>query len=206
MQEFGFDLVLNRLATELAKLPGVGSKTALRFALHIVHQPRQYALSLAQALEQTVEKVTQCESCFFLTDRSPCRFCNDLKRDSKQICVVHGASDLLAIESAGAYRGHYHVLLGALSPIDGVGPENLKIKELLTRLSQPNAEFDEVILATNPNITGDATALYLAKLISPLGLKITKLASGIPMGSDIEYIDKTTLSQAMLSRVDYSYR
>lgn len=192
---------LDRLTHELSKLPGIGGKTALRLVLYILRQPPQFARSLAESLLEVTEKVGFCSKCFHLSDKEPCSICSDTKRDSHLICTVEESSDLMAIERTGGYRGLYHVLQGALSPLDGIGPDNLRIKELLDRVK--DEEIKEVIMATNPNVTGDATALYMSKLLKPTGVRITKLASGIPVGSDIEYVDQMTLARALESRRDY---
>jgi len=189
---------INRLVHELSKLPGVGEKTALRYALYILRQDAGYAYAFSQALVDIKEKVTLCSSCFSLTEQNPCSLCANDKRDATSLCEVEEPSDLMAIEKTGAFRGHYHVLHGALSPLDGVGPEDLKIKELLQRLeTQPVAE---IVIATNINVEGEATALYLTRLLKPVGLKITRLASGIPVGGDLEYVDATTLTRAFEER------
>lgn len=192
---------LDRLTKELAKLPGIGEKTALRLALYIVRQPSKYAHDLSQALMGALDKLRLCSQCLHLSDLDPCAICQDPKRDEAILCVVEESSDLMALERTRGFKGRYHVLHGVLSPLDGVGPEKLKIRELIGRL-QSN-QVSEVILATNPNVQGDATALYLAKIIQPIGLKVTKLAAGMPVGSDIEYIDSMTLSRALASRVNY---
>lgn len=192
---------LKRLTHELSKLPGIGEKTALRLVLYILRQPAQYARSLASALLEVVDRIRFCSVCFHLTDHDPCQYCSDPARDRGLLCVMEESSDLLAIEKTGGYRGVYHVLQGALSPLDGIGPDKLRIQELLARLKDDTVR--EIILAMNHNVTGDATALYLSKLIKPLGLKITKLAVGIPVGGDIQYIDQMTLSRALNSRIDY---
>lgn len=192
---------LDRLTHELSKLPGVGQKTALRLALYILRQPPQYARSLSQALVEVVEKVHFCSQCFHFTDRDPCSICSDPSRDPQVICVVEDSSDLMAIERTHGYRGVYHVLQGSLSPLDGIGPSQLRVQELLQRLK--DNEVREIILATNPNVSGDATALYLSKLIKPLNIQVTKLAAGIPVGGNIEYIDQITLGRALEARREY---
>lgn len=190
---------VNRLTHELSKLPGIGQKTALRLVLHILKQPGTYARALAASLMEVAEKVRFCTQCFHLTDVNPCTICVDPKRKKDLLCVVEESSDLMAIERAGGYRGLYHVLQGCLSPLDGIGPEQLRVQELVARLHSVH----EVILATNLSVTGDATALYLAKLIKPAGLRVTKLASGLPVGSEIEYVDHVTLARALESRIEY---
>ncbi len=187
-----------RLAKELARLPGIGEKTAQRLAFHILKAGAGYAGDLAAAITGVVRDVRCCSSCQTLTDRDPCPICADPQRDARTLCVVEGVPDLVAIERTHEYRGRYHVLHGALSPLDGVGPGDLKIRELLTRLEQ--APVDEVVLATNPDVEGEATALYLTKLLKPLGLKVTRIAQGVPMGGDLEYADQVTLARALAGR------
>lgn len=189
---------IDRLIHELTKLPGVGEKTALRFVFHFLRRDPQDTHALAQALVAVKERVRLCSTCFSLTEADPCRICTDPRRDGRLLCVVEDPSDLLAIEKASAYRGHYHVLHGALSPLDGIGPDDLRIAELIRRLEA--GSVDEVVVATNMNVEGEATALYLAKLLKPTGLKLTRLASGIPFGGDLEYIDVPTLTRAFAER------
>jgi recombination protein RecR len=187
-----------RLVKELARLPGIGEKTAQRLAFHILKAGAGYAGELAAAITGVVRDVRLCSSCQTLTDRDPCAICADPRRDARTICVVEGVPDLVAIERTHEYRGRYHVLHGALSPLDGVGPSDLKIRELLLRLEQ--APVDEVVLATNPDVEGEATALYLTKLLKPLGVKVTRIAQGVPMGGDLEYADQVTLARALSGR------
>ena len=191
----------DRLTQELSKLPGIGGKTALRLALHILRQPASYAQNLSVALTEAATRMRFCSKCFFLTEADPCLFCTDDRRDRRIICVVEDSSDLLALERSRGYRGLYHVLQGALSPLDGIGPESLRISELVGRVKE--GAPTEVILATNHDVSGEATALYISKLLKPLTIRLTKLASGIPAGSDVEYVDSATLSRAILSRVEY---
>jgi recombination protein RecR len=191
---------VSKLVFELSKLPGIGEKTATRLAYYILKQDDAYARSLSSALVAAKEKIRLCSSCFTFTDTDPCRICAAASRDRGQICVVERPSDVFAIEQSGAHHWRYHVLHGALSPLDGVGPEELKIRDLLARL-QPD-QIKEVILATNPSVEGEATALYLIKLIKPLGIKVTKLAYGLPVGGLIEYTDKQTLFRALENRVE----
>jgi recombination protein RecR len=187
-----------RLVKELARLPGIGEKTAQRLAFHILKAGPGYAADLAAAVTGVVRDVRLCSSCQTLTDRDPCPICADPQRDARTLCVVEGVPDLVAVERTHEYRGRYHVLHGALSPLDGVGPSDLKIRELLLRLEQvPTAE---VILATNPDVEGEATALYLTKLLKPLGVKVTRIAQGVPMGGDLEYADQVTLARALSGR------
>lgn len=193
---------IDRLVHELSKLPTVGEKTALRLALHILRQPVEYGQRIANALQDTLGKVRFCKSCINICTEELCSICCNQSRNATVICVVEDIADLQAIEKSASFRGLYHVLHGALSPIDGIGPDELRIRELLQRL-KANDHISEVILATNPNVNGDATAIYLSKLIKPLGINITKLASGIPVGGHIEFIDQNTLSRAMERRVHY---
>jgi recombination protein RecR len=187
-----------RLVKELARLPGIGEKTAQRLAFHVLEAGPEYARALAEAVVGVVRDVRCCSVCQTLTEQDPCGICADDRRDPKIICVVEGVPDLLAVERTREFRGRYHVLHGALSPLDGVGPSDLKIKELLLRLEREPAE--EVLVATNPNVEGEATALYLQKLLKPLGLKLTRIAQGVPMGGDLEFADQATLARALAGR------
>jgi recombination protein RecR len=187
-----------RLVRELARLPGIGEKTAQRLAFHVLEAGPEYARALSEAVVGVVRDVRCCSTCQTLTERDPCALCADERRDPRIICVVEGVPDLLAIERTREFRGRYHVLHGALSPLDGVGPGDLKIRELLLRLEREPAE--EVVVATNPDVEGEATALYLQKLLKPLGLKVTRIAQGIPMGGDLEFADQATLARAMSGR------
>jgi recombination protein RecR len=187
-----------RLVRELARLPGIGEKTAQRLAFHVLEAGPEQARELAEAVVGVVRDVRCCSSCQTLTERDPCPICSDPGRDGRIICVVEGVPDLLAVERTREFRGRYHVLHGALSPLDGVGPGDLKIRELLVRLEREPAE--EVLVATNPNVEGEATALYLQKLLKPLGLRVTRIAQGIPMGGDLEYADQATLARAVAGR------
>ncbi|NIS60212.1 MAG: recombination protein RecR [Proteobacteria bacterium] len=189
---------IERLINELTKLPGIGRKTAARLAYHILRIPRKDAQELARGIIDVKEKIQLCSVCFDLTDRDPCRICSDSRRNDEVICVVEEPNDLMAIEGTGDFHGKYHVLHGALSPLEGIGPEDIKAKELLKRLEA--GEVKEVIMATNPNVEGGATALYLTELIKPLGVKVTRIAYGIPMGGDIEYTDGETLAKALEGR------
>jgi recombination protein RecR len=180
-------------------LPGIGRRSALRLALHIVKQPAAYAHALSGALLDVVQKMRFCSQCFHLTSSTPCSICQDDARDASVICVVEESSDLMAIERTHSFRGVYHVLQGSLSPLDGIGPESLRIQELVGRIQAQSVQ--ELILALNPNVTGEATSLYLSRLIKPLNIKVTKLAAGIPVGSDIEYVDQMTLSRAIEARM-----
>ena len=187
-----------RLVKELARLPGIGEKTAQRLAFHILKAGPGYAGDLAAAVAAVVRDVHLCASCQTLTDQDHCGICRDPRRDPRLICVVEGVPDLLAVERTHEFRGRYHVLHGALSPLDGVGPSELKIRELLLRLEREPAE--EIVVATNPDVEGEATALYLTKLLKPMGLKVTRIAQGIPMGGDLEYADQVTLARALVGR------
>lgn len=187
-----------RLVRELARLPGIGEKTAQRLAFHVLEAGSEYASALAEAIVGVVRDVRLCSGCQTLTDRDPCSICADPKRDPRTICVVESVPDLLAVERTHEYRGRYHVLHGALSPLEGVGPGDVKIRELLVRLEREPA--DEIVLATNPDVEGEATALYLLKLLKPLGLRVTRIAQGVPMGGDLEYADQVTLARALAGR------
>jgi recombination protein RecR len=194
---------LNRLVAQLSKLPGIGEKTAQRLAFHLLRAPPDFARGIAAALLEVVDKVRLCPRCFSLTDGpadAACRFCTDARRDDKVLCVVEGIADELAIERTREFRGRYHVLHGVLSPLEGVGPDQLRIRELLLRLE--SGSVDEVIVATNPDVEGEATALYLVRLLRPMGIKVTRLAQGIPMGGDLEYADQATLARALAARRD----
>jgi recombination protein RecR len=187
-----------RLIDALQRLPGIGPKTAQRLTFFLLKRPGDEVRELAAALTAVKDAIVYCSTCFNATDTDPCRLCTDPARDDKTLCVVEEPNDLLAMERTGEYRGRYHVLLGALSPLDGIGPEDLKVRELLLRL-EPGA-VREVILATNPNVEGEATALYLAKLLRPLGVRLTRIARGLPVGGDLEYADQVTLSKALEGR------
>lgn len=189
---------IERLIHELVKFPGVGEKTASRFAFHVLREHSDFARGLAQALIDVKERVRLCSTCCALTEEDPCLTCRDSKRDTRVICVVEDPSAMLALEKTHMYHGRYHVLHGALSPLDGIGPDDIRIAELLRRLEQGN--IDEVVLATDMNVEGEATALYLTRLIKPTGIKVTRLSSGIPVGGDLEYIDATTLTRAFEDR------
>ena len=189
---------IERLIQELSRLPGIGRKTAGRLAFYILRIPKSEAQELARGIIDVKEKIQLCSVCFNLTDKDPCGICSDFRRNNEVICVVEEPNDLMAIEGTGNFNGKYHVLHGTLSPLDGIGPEDIKAKELLERLEA--GKVKEVIMATNPNVEGGATALYLTKLIKPLGVKVTRIAYGIPMGGDIEYTDGVTLAKALEGR------
>jgi recombination protein RecR len=187
-----------RLVAELAKFPGIGNKTATRLAFFLLRQPESQAQALADAILELQRNTRFCSTCFHITEQDPCPLCCDPGRDDSLICVVEEPQALLAIERSRSFRGRYHVLHGALSPLDGVGPDDLKIAPLLDRLQ--SGEVGEVLIATNFTVEGDATALYLSRLIQPLGVRVTRLAYGIPMGSELEYVDEATVNRAVEGR------
>lgn len=189
---------ISRLIRELAKLPGIGEKTASRLAFHILRAPGDYARDLAQALVEVKDKIRLCSVCMNLTADDPCALCADARRDAGLIAVVATPPDLYAIERTGGFRGRYHVLHGVLSPLEGVGPDDLRIKELLGRLG--GGAVREIIVATSPNVEGEATALYLAKVLRPLGVKVTRIASGVAVGGELEYADGVTITRALEAR------
>lgn len=191
---------IDRLVHELAKLPGVGERTATRLAFFVLREPGEYARSLSQAIIDVKERVRLCSECMNLTERDPCATCSDPRRDSECICVVEEPPDVIAVERTQVFRGRYHILHGSLSPLDGTGPDDIKIAELLRRLECGSVR--EVIIATNANVEGETTALYLSKLIKPTGIRLTRLASGIPVGGNLEYVDASTLSRAFEERRD----
>jgi recombination protein RecR len=192
---------IDDLVGEFARLPGIGRKTALRLTYPLLKRPPAEIARLARALDVVVERVHACASCGNLTETDPCALCANPRRDRAAICVVEEASDIGAIERTGEYRGLYHVLGGRLSPLEGVGPDELRITTLLARL-QNGAQVREVIVATNPSVEGEATALYLQKLIHPLGVRVTRLARGLPAGGDLEYADNSTIAEALAGRRD----
>lgn len=186
------------LIDELGRLPGIGPKSAQRIAFHLLKVPADDVARLAHALTDAKARVRFCERCFNIADDVLCPICNDDGRDTSMVCVVEESRDIVALEKTGEFRGRYHVLLGAMSPLEGIGPEQLKIRELLTRI-EPEG-ITEVILCTNPNTEGEVTAMYLARLLKPLGLTITRIASGLPVGGDLEYADELTLGRALEGR------
>jgi recombination protein RecR len=188
---------LIRLVEELQRLPGIGPKGAQRLAFHILKTPREDADRLADAVRSVKERVTYCSVCNNITDADPCAYCSSATRDPKIICVVEEPQNVSAIEKTREFKGTYHVLMGALSPLQGIGPDDLKIKGLLSRV---NGGVTEIILATNPNVEGEATAIYLARLLKPLGVKVTRIAMGVPVGSDLEYADEVTMHKALEGR------
>ncbi len=189
-----------RLVEELSRLPGIGTKTAQRLAFHLLKVPPEEAASLAEAIVEAREKVTFCTRCFNFAQGERCEYCLDERRDPTLVCVVERPQDIVAVERTGEFRGLYHVLGGAISPIDGIGPEELKIRELLQRMRGEGIR--EVIVATNPRVEGEATAVYLANLLKPLEIKVTRIASGLPVGGDLEYADEITLGRALKGRLD----
>jgi recombination protein RecR len=189
---------LQQLIEEFAKLPGIGRKTAQRLALYILKQPREDAVRMAKALVNVKDKIRYCSVCSNITEQDPCAICASPKRDREVICVVEEPNDVLALEKTNDYKGLYHVLGGSLSPLDGIGPEELKVKELLTRVT---GGVSEVILAMNPNVEGEATTIYLSRLLKPLGVKVTRIARGLPVGGDLEFADEATLSRALEGRI-----
>jgi recombination protein RecR len=188
---------LARLVQELQRLPGIGPKSAQRLAFHILKTPRDQADALADAVRDVKDRVTYCSVCNNITDADPCVFCRSSDRDHSVICVVEKPQDVTAVENTGEFKGVYHVLLGALSPLQGVGPDDLKIKGLLARVANG---AKEVILATNPNVEGEATAIYLARLLKPIGVRVTRIATGVPVGSDLDYTDEVTIHKALEGR------
>ena len=189
---------LELLVEELKKLPSVGQKSAQRLAMYLLKAPKEEAMRLADAIRVVKERVGLCQICGNFSEQDPCLICTDPQRDPAVLCVVEQAVDVLALERTAHFRGRYHVLGGALSPLDGTHPEDLRIQPLLRRLQE--GEIQEVILATNPNVAGEATALYLSRLLTPLGIKVTRIARGVPMGSDLEYSDLVTLARALEGR------
>ena len=196
-----YEGIIQDLIDELGRLPGVGPKSAQRIAFHIIQSDRVDVSRLAEILKTVKERVKFCTTCGNISEEELCRICKDPRRDNSSICVVEESKDVLAIEKTREFKGKYHVLGGAISPIDGIGPENLRIKELMTRLAQ--TKINEVIIATDPNLEGEATATYLTRLIKPLGVKVSRLASGLPVGGDLEYADEITLGRAFEGRRSY---
>ncbi|HEY6532082.1 MAG TPA: recombination mediator RecR [Acidimicrobiales bacterium] len=186
------------LIDELGRLPGIGPKSAQRIAFHLLKLPKEDALRLAGSIAVVKERVSFCTICFNIAEGDRCGICNDSRRETNVVCVVEEPRDIVAVERTGEFKGRYHVLQGAISPIEGIGPDQLRVKELLTRI-EPEG-IDEVILCTNPNIEGEATAMYLGRLLKPLGMKVTRIASGLPVGGDLEYADELTLGRALEGR------
>lgn len=194
-----YDIVpLNELVNQFARLPGIGKKTAQRLAFSILEQPPERAKEFAKALTDAREKIHFCDCCQSLTDKDICNICADARRDRTTVCVVEDPRDVLAFERTREYRGVYHVLHGVISPLDNVGPDKLRIKELMARLA--DGEIGELIMATNPTVEGEATASYISRLVKPMGIKVTRLAYGMPVGSDLEYADEYTLARALEGR------
>lgn len=198
MQRTGLPEPISRLIEELSKLPGIGEKNATRLAFHIFRSSEGYARSLSSAIISTKSDVRMCSRCFNFTEKDPCAICSDPSRDPQTLCVVEEPLDLLAIERSGEFRGQYHVLHGVISPLEGVGPEDLRIKELLARVNRE--DIREIIIATGTNVEGEATAVYLSRTIKPLGIRTSRIAYGIPVGGDIEFIDELTLGKALRDR------
>ena len=192
---------LTRLVEQLQRLPGIGAKGAQRLAFHVLKNPREDADRLCEAIRAVKERVTYCSICNNITDTDPCVYCTGVTRDTRLICVVEEPQNVTVVEKTQGFKGLYHVLMGALSPLHGVGPDDLKIKGLLSRVGGGTVE--EVILATNPTVEGEATALYLARLLKPLGVRVTRIAMGIPVGSDLEYADEVTMTRAMEGRREF---
>ena len=195
MTEIG---ALARLIEQLQQLPGIGAKSAQRLAFHLLRQPREDVDRLVDAVRDVKEQITYCSICSNITDADPCHYCTHPSRDQQVICVVEDPHNVTVIEKTGQFGGVYHVLMGALSPLQGIGPDDLKIKSLLGRIG--TAQVREVILATNPNVEGEATAIYLAKLLKPLGVSVTRIAMGLPVGSDLDYADEITMHKALEGR------
>ncbi|MCR5030084.1 MAG: recombination mediator RecR [Selenomonadaceae bacterium] len=191
---------LAKLIEHFRALPGVGTKTAVRLAYHVIDMDEGKARALAGAILEAKEKIGFCGVCCNLSDRDPCAICASVKRDHTTVCVVEQPQDVAAVERMHDYHGVYHVLHGALSPLEGIGPENLRVKELLSRLQDGSVK--EVIMATNPNVEGEATAMYIARLLKPMGVRVTRIAHGLPVGGDLEYADEVTLAKAMENRVE----
>lgn len=189
---------LNKLINELSKLPGIGGKTAQRLAFHILSMDDKEAMNLAEAITDAKRSMTYCSVCGNLTDDDPCAICSDESRDKSIICIVESPKDVVAMEKIREYRGYYHVLHGAISPMDGIGPDDINLKSLIMRLQDEAVK--EIIIATNPNIEGEATAMYIARLIKPSGIKVSRIAHGIPVGGDLEYADEVTLLKAVEGR------
>jgi len=192
---------VSRLIAELKELPGIGAKSAQRIAFHILRAGEEDAHHLARAIVDVKEKIITCSVCNNVTDDDPCVYCVSPERNARVVCVVEEPPNVVAIERSREFKGRYHVLMGSLSPLSGVGPDQLKVKGLLSRLAE--GEVEEVILATNPNVEGEATAIYLSKLIKPLGVKVTRIAMGIPVGSELDYADEVTMGKALEGRREY---
>lgn len=188
---------IRRLVQELSRLPGIGEKTATRLAFHLVRGNRQQVLDLAQALVDVTDKIRLCSICTNMTEQDPCTLCSDPRRDPEMICVVATPSDVIAIDRGGHFRGRYHVLHGLLSPLEGIGPDDIRVAELVRRL---DGSVREVIIATSPSVDGEATAMYVARVIKPLGVKVSRIATGLPVGGELEYSDQATIARALAGR------
>jgi recombination protein RecR len=188
---------IRRLVQELSRLPGIGEKTATRLAFHLVRGNRQHVLDLAQALVDVTDKIRLCSVCMNMTEQDPCALCSDSQRDAETICVVATPSDVVAIDRGGHFRGRYHVLHGLLSPLEGIGPDDIRVAELIRRLGDT---VREVIIATSPSVDGEATAMYVARAIKPLGVKVSRIATGLPVGGELEYSDQATIARALAGR------
>jgi recombination protein RecR len=193
---------IRRLVQELARLPGIGEKTATRLAFHLIRSNRQQIRDLAQALLDATDKIRLCSVCMNMTEDDPCAMCTDPRRDAETICVVATPSDLVAIDRGGHFRGRYHVLHGLLSPLEGIGPDDLRLAELVRRLGagDESATVREVIIATSPSVDGEATAMYIARMIKPLGIQVSRIATGLPVGGELEYSDQATIARALAGR------
>lgn len=191
---------IRRLVQELARLPGIGEKTATRLAFHLIRSNRQQIRDLAQALLDTTEKIRLCSICMNMTEADPCGMCTDPRREADMICVVATPSDVIAIDRGGHFRGRYHVLHGLLSPLEGIGPDDLRLAELVRRLGGDPAPVREVIIATSPSVDGEATAMYIARTIKPLGIQVSRIATGLPVGGELEYSDQATIARALAGR------
>jgi recombination protein RecR len=193
---------IRRLVQELSRLPGIGEKTATRLAFHLVRGNRQQVLDLAQSLIDVTDKIRLCSVCMNMTEQDPCALCSDTRRDAETICVVASPSDLIAIDRGGHFRGRYHVLHGLLSPLEGIGPDDIRVAELVRRLgaSTDSPPVREVIIATSPSVDGEATAMYVARVLKPLGVKVSRIATGLPVGGELEYSDQATIARALAGR------
>jgi len=195
---YNFPKPIAKLIDEFSRLPGIGTKSAQRLAFYVMNNDESYAIRLSEAILEAKRKIRYCSICFNITENDPCSICRDSKRDITTICVVESPKDIIAMEKTREYKGLYHVLHGAISPLDGIGPDDIRLKELILRLQ--DSDVKELILATNPNIEGEATSMYISKLVSPSGILVTRLAHGIPVGGDIEYADEVTLAKALEGR------
>jgi len=195
-----FEAPIQKLIDELARLPGIGQKSAQRLAFHLLNVEVEDAKRLAEAITTMREQVRLCDRCFNVTDSEQCTICRDLRRDPSALCVVERAQDIVVVERTQEFRGRYHVLGGSISPIEGIGPDQLRMRELVTRVD--DEKVTEVIVATNPTVEGDTTALYVSRLLKPLGVKVTRLASGLPVGGDLDYADEITLGRALVGRTE----